>query len=196
MTDIPNTPPSPDGTEPFPTVTPDRTPELTSGTPAAAVPPPYQPPAEGALPPPYQPPAEGALPSPYQAPADSPFTPVEAPTSSGGLLGTPVVRTVLGVAVAAAVGLGVLWYSNRTDPAKAVVGDCIQRVGDNDAKKVDCSSPDAQFTILSKVPNVARSVGTDELCALEPTATHSLWQGESDKDDAIGFALCLEEIVK
>ncbi len=196
MTDIPNTPPSPDGTEPFPTVTPDRTPELTSGTPAAAVPPPYQPPAEGALPPPYQPPAEGALPSPYQAPADSPFTPVEAPTSSGGLLGTPVDRTVLGVAVAAAVGLGVLWYSNRTDPAKAVVGDCIQRVGDNDAKKVDCSSPDAQFTILSKVPNVARSVGTDELCALEPTATHSLWQGESDKDDAIGFALCLEEIVK
>lgn len=196
MTDIPNTPPSPDGTEPFPTVTPDRTPELTSGTPTAAVPPPYQPPAEGALHPPYQPPAEGALPSPYQAPADSPFTPVEAPTSSGGLLGTPVVRTVLGVAVAAAVGLGVLWYSNRTDPAKAVVGDCIQRVGDNDAKKVDCSSPDAQFTILSKVPNVARSVGTDELCALEPTATHSLWQGESDKDDAIGFALCLEEIVK
>ncbi len=184
MTDIPNTPPSPDGTEPFPTVTPDSAPELTSGTPAAAVPPPYQPPVEGALPPPYQP------------PADSPFTPVEVPKSSGGLLGTPVVRTVLGVAVAAAVGLGVQWYSNRTDPAKAVVGDCIQRVGDNDAKKVDCSSPDAQFTILSKVPNVARSVGTDELCALEPTATHSLWQGQSDKDDAIGFALCLEEIVK
>ncbi len=195
MTDIPNTPPSPDGTEPFPTVTPDRTPELTSGTPTAAVPPPYQPPAEGALPPPYQPPAEGALPSPYQAPADSPFTPVEAPTSSGGLFGTPVVRTVLGVAVAAAVGLGVLWYSNRTDPAKAVVGDCIQRVGDNDAKKVDCSSPDAQFKVLSKVTNVKRSAATDEICWNQP-ATHSLWQGQSDKDDAIGFALCLEQIVK
>lgn len=195
MTDIPNTPPSPDGTEPFPTVTPDRTPELTSGTPTAAVPPPYQPPAEGALPPPYQPPAEGALPSPYQAPADSPFTPVEAPTSSGGLFGRPIVRAILAAVIAVTVGVGVQMYSKRNDPEKAVAGDCIQKDGDSDAKKVDCSSPDAQFKVLSKVTNVKRSAATDEICWNQP-ATHSLWQGQSDKDDAIGFALCLEQILK
>lgn len=195
MTDIPNTPPSPDGTEPFPTVTPDRTPELTSGTPTAAVPPPYQPPAEGALPPPYQPPAEGALPSPYQAPADSPFTPVEAPTSSGGLFGRPIVRAILAAVIAVTVGVGVQMYSKRNDPEKAVAGDCIQKDGDSDAKNVDCSSPDAQFKVLSKVTNVKRSAATDEICWNQP-ATHSLWQGQSDKDDAIGFALCLEQIVK
>lgn len=183
MTDIPNTPPSPDGTEPFPTVTPDRTPELTSGTPTAAVPPPYQPPAEGALPPPYQP------------PADSPFTPVEAPTSSGGLFGRPIVRAILAAVIAVTVGVGVQMYSKRNDPEKAVAGDCIQKDGDSDAKKVDCSSPDAQFKVLSKVTNVKRSAATDEICWNQP-ATHSLWQGQSDKDDAIGFALCLEQIVK
>ena len=177
MTDSPNTAPSPDGTE-------------------AAPPPPYQAPAEGTLPPPYQAPAEGTLPPPYQPPVNSPFTPAEAPKSSGGLFGRPIVRTILGLAVASAVGLGVQWYSHRSDPENAAVGDCIQRVGDSDAKKVDCASPDAQFKVLAKVLNVKRSATTEELCASQPTTTHSLWQGKSDKDDAIGFALCLEEIVK
>ncbi|MFN8083058.1 MAG: hypothetical protein U0Q14_02385 [Dermatophilaceae bacterium] len=184
MTDIPNTPPSPDGTEPFPTVTPDSTPELSSSPPAAAFPPPNQGPTEGALPP------------PYQAPADSPFAPVEVPPASAGLFGSPIVKWVVGLAVAALVGLGFSWYSNRNDPQTAAVGDCIQKVGDSDAKKVDCSSPDAQFKVLAKVTNVKRSSTTEDLCADQPTVTHSLWQGQSDKDDAIGFALCLEEIAK
>lgn len=189
MTDSPNTAPSPDGTEAAP---PPPYQAPADGT----LPPPYQAPAEGTLPPPYQAPAEGTLPPPYQPPVNSPFTPAEAPKSSGGLFGRPIVRTILGLAVASAVGLGVQWYSHRSDPENAAVGDCIQRVGDSDAKKVDCASPDAQFKVLAKVLNVKRSATTEELCASQPTTTHSLWQGKSDKDDAIGFALCLEEIVK
>ena len=120
---------------------------------------------------------------------------MEAPTSSGGLFGRPIVRAILAAVIAVTVGVGVQMYSKRNDPEKAVAGDCIQKDGDSDAKKVDCSSPDAQFKVLSKVTNVKRSAATDEICWNQP-ATHSLWQGQSDKDDAIGFALCLEQIVK
>jgi hypothetical protein len=60
--------------------------------------------------------------------------------------------------IVVAVGVG-LWLANRSSVSNAEVGDCIVVQSDTDFKKVDCTSADAEYKVISidetDVPSLA-----------------------------------------
>jgi hypothetical protein len=131
---------------------------------------------------------------PYSASLQQPVGEPNAP--SAPRRGSSIVKRVGIVAVGLAVAGGARYYTSLSAPESAKAGDCIQKVGENEAKKVECSSADAQFKVLSKVDNVKNADATDATCSSAPTFTHIFWEGPKDPADAVGYVLCLEEITR
>lgn len=120
---------------------------------------------------------------------DSPVTP-EAPTTAGR---SKVLKYVgLAILIAALVGGG--WYLNRDSAENAKVGDCLHEVSANELKIVDCTSADADYSVVGKVGGQASSVASDPnttVCQAFPDATGLYWWGKSGRK---GDVLCFKEL--
>ena len=147
------TPPWPDPNQP-----PAGGQNQPGGYPAGGYPPPsgqapypppnpgYPPQPAGAVPPGGYPPPPGAYPPPGGYPAPPP--PAQPKRKFGTAL---IVRLVIAVVV---IGVGIggyLWW-NRSDTARANVGECVNvknssTIGNADTETIDCGDPKASYVI-------------------------------------------------
>jgi len=97
---------------------------------------------------------------------------------------------LLCVGVAAAIGLS---RSRSTSPERAAVGDCLtgSAAGELDAdtaRKVDCSSKDATFTVVARVEGKTFDE-SEGACAKD--VDFVFWTGERETEP--GTVLCLKK---
>lgn len=141
------------------------------------------------------------------AAAGSEFTPavpeaVEPPKKSGGVIKKIIGFVVVaGIVIAIKVGLGAglseVWANITGDVSTASVGDCVNNFAVvDDAKVVDCASPDAKNKVVGIVEDVTESEFTTKeqtLCNAFPTWEQVVWIGRKGGN---GDSWCLEPIKK
>lgn len=93
-------------------------------------------------------------PSPYvnQGGGFPPPAPAPPQPSRTGRFGRKLLRSGIGLAVAAAVAIG-LYFFNKSDAASSNIGDCFENTGSDFAaemKKVDCGASNAEYEVISK----------------------------------------------
>lgn len=130
---------------------------------------------------PDQPQAGGYPPSAFGAP------PPPAPKKKSVLKRSLI--TIVGVVVAIVVG--VLVRSGAFDSPSMKVGDCVQQVGEDDVKVVDCQSTDAQYSILGIVEKQSQISARMGACTDFPDTTSVYWQGRNTNS---GTVYCLKRL--
>ncbi|KUN10332.1 hypothetical protein AQI95_00970 [Streptomyces yokosukanensis] len=114
-----------------------------------------------------------------------------APASTGKRMGKRAIRIVGIIVVAVIVGLlkfGAGWFLTRDDAETTSVGSCMHNNGSTakpDLKEVDCSSSDAQYTVVQKFDGSS----DDSKCAAVTGATISYIQYGGGHD----VVLCLKD---
>lgn len=173
----------------------------------------YEPPGQSSQPPnqppqPYQPPPFEQQPQYQQPPqfGQPPFQP-PAPPKKKSKVWLIVVGIIVALLCCCGVGAVVAFNSNAfdsfkegfteamdSDPTNAKVGDCITNTvkeDASDAKRVDCSKPEAKNKVVGVVPNVTEAEfdkNNQTLCDAFPDWENVLWFG---KTGAKGKVLCL-----
>ncbi|WP_432824956.1 LppU/SCO3897 family protein [Dactylosporangium sp. CA-092794] len=131
-------------------------------------------------------------------PPDAPVAPVApvppvapAPQARGGKRRQITILVTLLVVLAVLGGLG--WFFSRDAAGNAKAGDCLHQTGENSVKIVDCTSADADFTVLGKVADkdeIESTIGISSVCDPWPDTTSVYWEGEQGKK---GDVLCLQK---
>jgi hypothetical protein len=107
-----------------------------------------------------------------------------------GLVGGVVLLLLLCVGVAAAIGMS---RARTTAPERAAVGDCLTGTASGEldadtARKVDCSSKDAKFTVVARVEGKTFDE-SEGACAKD--VDFVFWSGKQQTEP--GTVLCLKK---
>lgn len=139
-----------------------------------------------------QPGQPGAPQQPYAPfPQQGAPVPPPAPAKRGGKKALRIILAIVTVAIVAllkfGVGFGLGWFLNRDDAETTSVGSCMHNNGTDsspDLKEVDCSSSDAQYTVVQKFDGSS----DDSKCQDVKDATISYVQSGGGHD----VVLCLK----
>ena len=134
------------------------------------------------------PPAPPAPPSPPAPPAP-PVGPA-APRKRKGLVAGILTAVAVVVVACVAVLFAGARLLNKDAAANAQVGQCLtDAVAGNadDVKIVDCSSPEAAFTVVSRYEGKTNAEASS-LCT-DPSVSHAYWSGRDESGP--GTVLCL-----
>jgi hypothetical protein len=110
---------------------------------------------------------------------------------------------ILGVVII--IGIIVAVVKSHTDPGSAAVGDCIGALPSpsdpsvsasaDQAKQVDCNSPDAQAKVLGVLSDKSEddfnNSDVETLCKDWPNANYAFYEQTSDNSNT-GTILCLQ----
>ncbi|MET7402217.1 hypothetical protein ABZS66_52930 [Dactylosporangium sp. NPDC005572] len=90
------------------------------------------------------------------------------------------------------VAFAVLWFVNHNEPVKADAGDCLKGTTADEMEIVDCTSPDAVYTVLGRVEDRSETdaESIESVCSQWPEATHDYWRSQKDSK---GIVICLKQ---
>lgn len=135
-----------------------------------------------------QPQAPDAAPAGAYPPAAA-FAPQPPPEPKKKSVLKRFLITMVGVVVAIVVG--VLVRSGVFDTPAMKVGDCVQQTGADDVKVVDCTSADAQYSVLGIVEKQSQISARMGACKAFPETTSVYWEGRNTGN---GTVYCLKKL--
>jgi len=101
--------------------------------------------------------------------------------------GAKIVMVIVLVLLFGGLGAAV-YFVRQSDPGLAKVGDCVAQGSGDSISVVECSDPDADFTVVGRLENKTQIDAGLFACSDFDKATSSYWEGEQGEQ---GTVLCL-----
>ena len=112
---------------------------------------------------------------------------VAQPAKKGGRWGR--ILLTVGIAIVVAV-ISALWRNGVFDSPTMKAGDCVQQTGSDSVKVVDCSSADAQYTVLGIQEKTTQASARLGACSQWPDTDSVYWEG---RQTGTGTTYCLQK---
>lgn len=117
------------------------------------------------------------------------FAPQQPPAPQKKSVLKRFLVTIVGVIVA--IGIGIAVRSGVFDSPSMKAGDCVQQVGEDDVKVVDCGSAEAQYSILGIVEKQSQISARMGACKEFPDTTSVYWEGRNNGN---GTVYCMKKL--